>query len=1280
MEKLKTFQSGRKILSLCLSLCMILTVFSNIGLIASAESAYAPEEFALGSGTADDPYQISTVGHLVKMVQSGGKDIQGQSLYYKLTADIDLNPTENWVPQNGSYQNWASIIPGKSVDTTFCGYLDGSGKTISHLYVKTGDNQYENYAGLIQAMSPNSWIKNLTIDSFYSSGLYAAGVVGMTYGERTDGVTNFENITVKNGTVISTNQYGSGAAGILSYAYAKTTFNTCKAIGLNISSVSGSTKRGAICGVTDPDGTTDNAELIDCAAIGCRGVSQLIGGAKGNGENGTVKYYDETVNYAGGSGIKADPYQIATVDQLYRMVYEGGKTGDAPAYYVLKNDIVFNEIGKWSPDADNTKLYEVWNTPSADFEGNFNGNGYTISNLYIKGNGFINVALDGAVITNVRFENIYVSGQDWVGTLVGTANTITVSNVMIINSQLVRTANWGNKSGGIVGLIWDGKTPTFSNCAVIKTDADGAISGCGDWNAASQNITGCWAVECSKATRFCAGKDVTTTKSYFITDKSSIKGAAAKENMPLDYTMTWKLGAEGEYPSVRAFNAEIWDGNKDVAVNSMQGSGTKANPYIITNGAQLYAAVNATGELYFEINNDIYLGNPGLVYLGVGSNNWFNNNGDVPFIGHIDGKGHTVYGVYSKADNYWGASGFVRILGMGGTLKNIRISHSYIESKQYLTGALTGMVSYIPDKGTEYTHPAEISGCSVVESSVIATEAYQPRIGALVGYINNTYYADNSKGTVKLDVKDCYTSNNVLEYTNNGTTCDNDANAGGIIGDCGKPYDNAGNEIVNEIIVSNCYTDGNVPFGANASDYFNHEVTNVYAVNVAEGIEYGCTVGSYGDMTGLFNAGSAWYQVGENPARLIVNTVDFEYPDFDGDGIDSAPDAASLTAIKKALLGIKGYNLNNAVGNCNGDQDADGVDIFNILDLVRLKKYLSNESGVELKKKTVTDYNSSLPQSLEDRTGYSLTWHDEFSTPIDVNTDIDRNWQFQWCGGWPSDVSLQRHADYFSIVKSNEGSYLSMRALRQDSHDREGNLTTYTYAPPITTCGKMSYQYGYLEIKAKVPLKKGTCPAFWLKSMNDQFDKDNGDVKLGFNPNKSFEGEIDVFETFGYEYLIPNIHKFWNPISGLKGVQDQANNYEGKTTNYYFTDNSSPDDWHTYGCEWTPNEISMYVDGNKYNTYDLNEVYNYNASWAPDWNKNWNGSTKGVVDKSGFNAPLTIVLSMGLITKGLVATEPTYTGRELVDSDYNLGDTVAEFAVDYIRLYQKADGKLWTKY
>ena len=93
----------------------------------------------------------------------------------------------------------------------------------------------------------------------------------------------------------------------------------------------------------------------------------------------------------------------------------------------------------------------------------------------------------------------------------------------------------------------------------------------------------------------------------------------------------------------------------------------------------------------------------------------------------------------------------------------------------------------------------------------------------------------------------------------------------------------------------------------------------------------------------------------------------------------------------------------------------------------------------------------------------------------------------------------------------------------------------------------------------------------------------------------------------------------------------------------------------------------MYIDGQVYQTFDLNV--------------NFDGSTDSV-DKSGFNSPLSIVLGVGLITNELTKSEDNtwLVGRELVDSDYSLGDTIAEFAVDYIRLYQKSDGKLWTKY
>ena len=756
--------NSSRVLSLFLSIALIISTFAIIAQISVlAESAYAPEEFALGSGTADDPYQISTVGHLVKMVQSGGKDIQGECKYYKLMNDIDLNPTDNWDPQNGSYKNWASIISGISVDTTFYGYLDGNGKTISHLYVKTGDYQYDNIAGLIQAMSTNSWIKDLTIDSFYSYGQQAAGVVGMVCGERTGNVINFENITVKNGMVTATNQWGGGVAGILSHAGGKATFNNCKAIGLNITYACENAKRGAICGNSDPDGT-DNAELIDCTAIGCRGVGELIGGAKGNGTNGTVKDYDETVNYAGGSGTKADPYQIATADQLNKMVNDGGKKGNEPAYYVLKNDIVFNDTNGWSPDAANTNGYNLWNTPSVGFEGNFNGNGYTISNLYIKGNGFINEALDGAVITNVRFENVYVSGDQWVGTLFGNVHAITVSNVMIINSQLVRTANWDN-SGGITGYVEDGKTATFSNCAVIKTNADGAISGCGSWSWSTQNITGCWAVECSNATRFCAGIDVTatTTKSYFITDKSSIQGLRAKITMPnLDWENTWKADLLFDYPELRDI---VWHGkaNEPVLKDSEKPNSAE-NPYEIYSAAELYwLAKNlkkATG--YYALCSDIYLNDINDFseeepwWNTANINKWYTsgNPNDV-FTGHLEGNSHKIYGIYVNTDDESECSGLFPALGDGAEINNLIILKSKLSSENGYIGGIAGKImpdSEVSIKNCLVDSSVDLSGRYV--SGIVAAIASNANVTLSNSAFTGTLKSDNDTGAIISETED----------------------------------------------------------------------------------------------------------------------------------------------------------------------------------------------------------------------------------------------------------------------------------------------------------------------------------------------------------------------------------------------------------------------------------------------------------------------------------------------------------------------------------------------
>ena len=63
----------------------------------------------------------------------------------------------------------------------------------------------------------------------------------------------------------------------------------------------------------------------------------------------------------------------------------------------------------------------------------------------------------------------------------------------------------------------------------------------------------------------------------------------------------------------------------------------------------------------------------------------------------------------------------------------------------------------------------------------------------------------------------------------------------------------------------------------------------------------------------------------------------------------------------------------------------------------------------------------------------------------------------------------------------------------------------------------MSFRYGYLEMRARVPYSKGAWPSFWLLSGG----------ALGANPNDAYRVEVDIFEVFSScDTATPNIHKW----------------------------------------------------------------------------------------------------------------------------------------------------------
>lgn len=194
--------------------------------------------------------------------------------------------------------------------------------------------------------------------------------------------------------------------------------------------------------------------------------------------------------FDGGSGSEADPYRIATAEQLayFASSVNSGKTY-SNKYIVLTADIYLNDIGSygdWNESPPQNAWTPIGKSQSSVFSGSFDGRNHTIQGMYVSGNtgaGFFGVVTyDNAVVKNVTFENAYVSGS-CAGGLTACVYTpeFTSSQISNITYNGVVAASSAN-SGGILGKHEMLKTFS-SRCYVSKCSVSGSISG-------AQNVGG----------------------------------------------------------------------------------------------------------------------------------------------------------------------------------------------------------------------------------------------------------------------------------------------------------------------------------------------------------------------------------------------------------------------------------------------------------------------------------------------------------------------------------------------------------------------------------------------------------------------------------------------------------------------------------------------------------------------------------------------------------------------------------------------------------------------
>jgi len=206
---------------------------------------------------------------------------------------------------------------------------------------------------------------------------------------------------------------------------------------------------------------------------------------------------------SGGDGTVEDPYQIYNWTQLQMM-------DDADTQYILMNDLNYSVDG-WvdeaSPTANAGAGWTPVNGPSAKWGGVLNGNGYTISDLFIDrsaqyqglfsylGNesrkGLVyDLKLDNFTITgtgnthgvlcgvctdlifNVSITNSYITGNDnYVGGLGGQCNANYINN-SYINSTVTTASHIG---GGLCGYLTGHLTNTYSYGKVTASTKGGLV-------------------------------------------------------------------------------------------------------------------------------------------------------------------------------------------------------------------------------------------------------------------------------------------------------------------------------------------------------------------------------------------------------------------------------------------------------------------------------------------------------------------------------------------------------------------------------------------------------------------------------------------------------------------------------------------------------------------------------------------------------------------------------------------------------------------------------------
>ncbi len=190
----------------------------------------------------------------------------------------------------------------------------------------------------------------------------------------------------------------------------------------------------------------------------------------------------------------------------------------------------------------------------------------------------------------------------------------------------------------------------------------------------------------------------------------------------------------------------------------------------------------------------------------------------------------------------------------------------------------------------------------------------------------------------------------------------------------------------------------------------------------------------------------------------------------------------------------------------------------------------------------------AIPPAAEE---WKLIWGDEFDNTGLPDTS---KWNFDEGGhGWGNN-ELQ-----YYIKKDTATAFVKDGLLNIVAHKQSREKNQYISAKLITK-GKRLFQYGKIDVRAKLPRGRGTWPAIWM--LGDNIDM------VGW-PDC---GEIDIMEHVGYnpDSVFGSVHtKLYNHVLGTQTTK-------GLVVKEPYTT------FHTYSIEWSEEKIKFLVDDVQY--------------------------------------------------------------------------------------------------